>query len=75
MPRHDRRLFAGLAGEELAALGYPVTDPPLHPSPRREGWYRRHNQLMRNVNFLRLRLVQERGREFRWALARRLRGG
>ena len=28
---------------------------------------------MRNVNFLRLRLVQERGRELRLALARRLR--
>ena len=28
---------------------------------------------MRNVNFLRLRLVQERGRELRFALARRLR--
>ena len=26
---------------------------------------------MRNVNFLRLRLVQERGRELRFALARR----
>ena len=28
---------------------------------------------MRNVNFLRLRLVQERGRELRFAVARRLR--
>ena len=28
---------------------------------------------MRNVNFMRLRLFQERGRELRFALARRLR--
>jgi hypothetical protein len=32
----------------------------------------RHNELMRNVNFVRLRLVQERGRELRHALRRRL---
>jgi hypothetical protein len=74
MSEHDRRLFAGLAGEELAALGYPVPDEPAtRPSPRREDWYRRHNQILRNVNFLRLRLVQERGRELRYALARRMR--
>ena len=40
---------------------------------RQARWFHYHNELMRNVNFLRLRLVQERGRELRFALARRLR--
>ena len=74
MSLHDRRLFAGLAGDELAALGYPVPDDrATRPSERRARWYDRHNQLLRNVNFLRLRLVQERGRELRYALVRRIR--
>jgi hypothetical protein len=74
MSPHDQRIFAALAGAELAELGYPVDRAGgLVPSPRRARWYHRHNQLMRNVNFLRLRLVQERGRELRFAVMRRLR--
>jgi hypothetical protein len=74
MGARDRRLFAALAGGELARHGYPVAgEEARSPSPRQERWLRRHNELMRNVNFLRLRLVQERGRELRFALARRLR--
>jgi len=70
----DQRVFARLAGAELARLGYPVPDAPTaEPTPLWRWWYHRHNELMRNVNFLRLRLVQERGRELRYALARRLR--
>ena len=42
-------------------------------SPRQERWFHYHNELMRTFNFMRLRLVQERGRELRFALARRLR--
>ena len=42
-------------------------------SAREARFFHYHNELMRNVNFLRLRLVQERGRELRFALARRLR--
>jgi hypothetical protein len=74
MSRRDRRIFAALAGAELEQLGYEVDSdsaPPL--SAREERWLHVHNELMRNVNFLRLRLVQERGRELRFALARRLR--
>ena len=74
MPARDQAVFAALAGEELAELGYPVptrTVPP--PSARRVVLYRRHNELMRNVNFVRLRVFQERGRELRFALRRRLR--
>jgi hypothetical protein len=73
MSRRDQAVFAALAGDELAQLGYPVPDRPLDPpSPRRAGLYRRHNELMRNVNFVRLRVFQERGRELRVALKRRL---
>ena len=74
MGRRDRRVFAALAGAELRQLGYEVgeaTGPALRPGQER--LFRYHNELMRNVNFMRLRLVQERGRELRFALARRLR--
>jgi hypothetical protein len=74
MSRRDRRIFAALAGAELEQLGYEVTGAPAPAVSAREArWFRLHNELMRNVNFLRLRLVQERGRELRFALARRLR--
>jgi hypothetical protein len=74
MSRRDQRVFAALAGAELEQLGYEVAaaDAPA-VSPRQARLFRYHNELMRNVNFLRLRLVQERGRELRFALARRLR--
>jgi Sulfotransferase family len=74
MSARDRRIFAALAGAELELLGYDVEDragPAL--TPRQERMFQLHNELMRNVNFMRLRLVQERGRELRFALARRLR--
>jgi hypothetical protein len=74
MPRRDQAVFASLARDELAELGYPVPDRPLPPpSPRAVDLYRRHNELMRNVNFVRLRVFQEHGRELRFALRRRLR--
>jgi hypothetical protein len=74
MSPRAQRLFAALAGDELAAHGYEVAAGPAPaPSPLRERAFRWHNELMRNVNFLRLRLVQERGRELRHALERRRR--
>jgi Sulfotransferase family len=74
MSRRDQRLFAALAGPELARLGYDVAaEPATGPSPLQQRWFRFHNELLRNINFLRLRLVQERGRELRFALRRRLR--
>jgi hypothetical protein len=74
MGARDRRIFAALAGDELAQLGYEV-EPAPGPAltARQERMFRYHNELMRNVNFMRLRLFQERGRELRFALARRLR--
>ena len=74
MSGRDQRIFAALAGAELEQLGYDVAaDDAPGVSARQARWFRYHNELMRNVNFLRLRLVQERGRELRLALARRLR--
>jgi Sulfotransferase family len=74
MSRRDQRIFAALAGVELEQLGYDAArEPAAELSPREERLFRYHNELMRNVNFMRLRLVQERGRELRFALARRLR--
>jgi len=74
MSQRDQRIFAALAGDELRAHGYDagpggVTDI----SPLQERWFQLQNETLRNVNFLRLRVVQERGRELRFALARRLR--
>jgi hypothetical protein len=74
MSRRDQRIFAALAGAELEQLGYDVATADAPPvSPREARWFQYHNEVMRNVNFLRLRLVHERGRELRFALARRLR--
>jgi hypothetical protein len=73
MPVREQAVFAALARDELAQLGYPVPERPLAPpTPRRADLYRRHNEFMRNVNFVRLRVFQERGRELRFALRRRL---
>ena len=76
MPIRDQAVFAALAHEELARFGYPVPDRPLPPpTARQAALYHRHNELMRNVNFVRLRVFQERGRELRLALKRRLSRG
>jgi sulfotransferase family protein len=73
MPVRDQAVFAALARDELAQLGYPVPARPLPPpTPRQAALYHRHNELMRNLNFVRLRVFQERGRELRLALKRRM---
>jgi hypothetical protein len=75
MSVRDQRIFAALAGDELRALGYEVGPGGVTDiSPLQERWFHVQNETLRNVNFLRLRLVQERGRELRLALARRRRG-
>ena len=74
MRGRDQRIFAALAGDELRALGYePGPGGVTDISPLQERWFHVQNEALRNVNFLRLRLVQERGRELRLALARRRR--
>jgi len=73
MPARDQRVFAALAGPELARHGYHVAASPALELSRLQQWrFHYHNELMRNVNFLRLRLVHERGRELRYALRRRV---
>lgn len=63
-------LFETVAGDELRALGYETTgattSSALVPA------YAAHDAAMRGVNFVRLRLVQERGREVRHVLRRKL---
>jgi hypothetical protein len=74
MSRRDQRIFAALAGAELEQLGYAVAPGPVAAiTPRQERWYRYHNETLRHINFMRLRLFQERGRELRFALERRRR--
>ena len=74
MSRRDQRVFSALAGAELAQFGYEAGGAGApRVSAREARWFHYHNELMRNVNFLRLRIVQERGRELRFALARRMR--
>jgi hypothetical protein len=75
MSVRDQRVFAARAAAELARLGYDVAPNGTYRiTPLQERWFHYQNEFMRNVNFLRLRLVQERGRELRLALGRRLRG-
>ena len=74
MGARDRRIFARSRAPSWRSSATTSSRPPAPAlSPRQERWFRYHNELMRNVNFMRLRLVQERGRELRFALARRLR--
>lgn len=62
--------FEAVAGDELRLLGYETSDATaslaLVPA------YVAHDAAMRGVNFVRLRLVQERGREVRHVLRRKL---
>ena len=63
-------VFETVAGGELRALGYETSEatssPALVPA------YAAHDAALRGVNFVRLRLVQERGREVRHVLRRKL---
>ena len=63
-------VFETVAGGELRALGYETSDAAsagaLVPA------YAAHDTAMRGVNFVRLRIVQERGREVRHVLRRKL---
>jgi len=68
----ERSTFATVAGAELAELRYEV-DEADRVSRLPEAWYRVHNAALRVVNLVRLRVVQERGRELRFVLERRLR--
>jgi hypothetical protein len=71
MSPRDQRVFSSVAGPELEALGYEQVEADGAPS----AWpYAAHDAAMRGVNFFRLRVVQERGREIRYVLKRKLAG-
>ena len=70
LPEPDRRIFERIAAPELEAHGYEVASVPgAAPSAP---LYAGHDLVMRVANFARLRLVQERGRELRWVVKRKV---
>jgi hypothetical protein len=73
MSRDDQRLFVAVAGRELELHGYEVDVPGAPPSARRELLLRTQNAGARAVNFVRLRLIQEHGRELSYVMKRKLR--
>ena len=70
--RHEEEaLFQSVAGAELAALGYETRGDGAGAGLRAPA-YAVHDAALRTVNFVRLRIVQERGREVRHVLRRKL---
>jgi hypothetical protein len=71
MTARQQRVFAAVAGAELRELGY---EAPAEASllPGEAALYAIHDAALRAVNLVRLRLVQERGRELRYVLRRKL---
>jgi hypothetical protein len=70
MSAGDCRIFAKVAGPELEALGY--DSGPARAGRVATPLYAGHDFVARAANFIRLRLVTERGRELRWVLKRKL---
>ncbi len=73
MSEHDQRVFLAAAGDELQLLGY--DDAGLEPadvSPMQRRRYGIANVLKRLVNFVKLRVITERGAELRFVITRRL---
>ena len=68
----EQRVFAAVAGAELAALGYDPGPARAVPPGQALG-YALHDATARAANFVRLRLVRERGRELGYVLRRKLR--
>jgi hypothetical protein len=74
MPLADRRAIEAVAGPELRQLGY-ATGPEARPVSRpRAAAYAAGDAARRALNVVRLRVVQERGRELRYVLGRKLGG-
>lgn len=71
MPPRERAVFESVASAELERMGYEVGGPPRSLGARAHAW-RAHDAAHRAVNFVRLRLVQERGREIGYVLRRKL---
>ncbi len=74
MPEEDRRIVVAVAGAELRELGY-ETGQGETSVPRVRGLaYTAHDAALRAVHAFRLRILQERGRELRYVLKRKLAG-
>ena len=67
----QQAVFAAVAGDELRALGYETADGAAPPAARAVA-YGAHDAAMRAVNFVRLRVLEERGRELSYVLRRKL---
>lgn len=75
MPTREQREFLAAAGPELEMHGYAPgasATEPLVPGALRRAWLGLRNIVGRIVNLVKLRLVEERGSELRWVIARRL---
>jgi len=74
MGEEERRIVESVSGDELRTLGYRTLDGETAiPIPRALA-YRAHDAVLRGVNAVRLRIVEERGRELRHVLRRKLAG-
>lgn len=67
----QQAVFAAVASDELRALGYETAEGASPPAARAVA-YGAHDAAMRAVNFVRLRVVEERGRELSYVLRRKL---
>jgi hypothetical protein len=74
MPEDERRIIETVSGDELRALGYETFDGDRAIAAPRVLGYRAHDAALRGVNAVRLRIIDERGRELRHVLKRKLAG-
>ena len=74
MPEEDQRVVAAVAAPELRELGYEALDSEAAVPRSRALAYIAHDAALRAANAFRLRIVQERGRELRYVLRRKLAG-
>ena len=72
MTPHQQAVFERAAGRELAELGYETGSEARTATALATPPYAAHDAAMRLANFVRLRIVQERGREVRHVLRRKL---
>jgi hypothetical protein len=74
MSEKDQAIFLAAAGPELAAHGYEpgAGGVPATVGPVRSAWYLTANFARRLVNLVKLRIFQERGRELRYVVTRRM---
>lgn len=72
MSPRQQRVFDQVAGPQLERMGYECTPGEARPGTLEITGYRIHDAALRGVNFVRLRLVQERGREVGYVLKRKL---